>query len=68
MPGLITPGDKFGDDDGSAEPRLEAVLSAYAAGRESEHAVLTVLAHARLLVPVVAALTEVEDAPRPGGG
>lgn len=67
MPDLITPGDEFASDDGSAEPRLEAVLSGYAAGRESEHAMLTALAHARLLVPVVAAVTEVENAPAGAG-
>jgi SseB protein N-terminal domain len=66
VPGLITVGGEFRDDDGSAEPLLAAALSAYAAGREGEHAVLTALAHARLLVPVVAVVTEATDAPQPG--
>ena len=67
MPGLITPDQRFRDDDGAAEPLLAAALAAYAAGRESEHAVLTALARARLLVPVVAAVTETEDARSPDG-
>ncbi len=56
VPDLTVPDERFRDDDGSAEPRLAAALSAYAAGREAEHAVLTALARARLLVPVVAAV------------
>jgi SseB protein N-terminal domain len=58
VPDLTVPSERFRDDDGSAEPRLAAALSEYAAGRESEHAVLTALARARLLVPVVAAVTQ----------
>jgi SseB protein N-terminal domain len=65
VPGLINAGGEFRDDDGSAEPLLEATLSAYAAGRAGEHAVLTALSHARLLVPVVAAVTGVTGAPGP---
>jgi SseB protein N-terminal domain len=59
--GLNTGGQRFAGDDGTADPRLAAVLAAYAAGRESERAMLTVLAGARLLVPLVerpAAATE----------
>jgi SseB protein N-terminal domain len=51
--GLNTGGQRFAGDDGTADPRLAAVLAAYAAGRESERAMLTVLAGARLLVPLV---------------
>lgn len=58
VPGLIAPDQRFRDDDGSAQPRLAAALSAYAAGQETEHAVLTALARTRLLVPVVAAVNE----------
>lgn len=67
VPGLITPDQRFRDDDGAAEPLLAAALAAYAAGQESEHAVLTALARARLLVPVVAVATESADAGSPGG-
>ncbi len=67
VPGLTTPDRRFRDDDGAAEPLLAAALAAYSAGRESEHAVLTALARARLLVPVVAALTETGDARSPDG-
>ena len=67
MPGLITPDQRFRDDDGAAEPLLAAALAAYGAGRESEHAVLTALARARLLVPVVAVVTVTEDATTPDG-
>jgi SseB protein N-terminal domain len=45
---------------------VTAALAAYAAGRGSEHAVLTALDSARLMVPVVAVLAE-EDIPEPGG-
>jgi hypothetical protein len=62
VPGLLPPDQRFRDDDGAAEPLLAAALAAYAAGQESEHAVLTALARARLLVPVVAAVAAAEDA------
>jgi len=61
---------KFAADDGSADPAAAAALAAFAAGTGSEHAALTALAGARLLVPVVAA--EVPDGapdgrpPQPG--
>ena len=45
---------------------MRAALDAYAAGRGSEHAVLTALAACRLLVPVVALLTAGESG-GPGG-
>ncbi len=57
MSGLLSPDQRFRDDDGAADPLLAAALAAYAAGQESEHAVLTALARTRLLIPVVAALT-----------
>ena len=50
----------FGDDDGSASPEVEAALSAYQQPGGSRLATLQVLQHARLLVPVVAVLGEVE--------
>jgi SseB protein N-terminal domain len=49
----------FRDDDGSADPRAAAALAAFASGEGSEHAALTALARSRLLVPVVAAASEV---------
>jgi len=58
-PSLIRP--QFPDDDGGAHPGLRDALAAYEAGRAGEHAVLEQLAAARLLVPVVAILTEEED-------
>jgi hypothetical protein len=67
VPGLIAPDRRFADDDGAAPPRLAAVLRAYAAGQEAEHAVLTVLSHSRLLVPVVAAVTQTEAVRGPDG-
>ncbi|HEX2314313.1 MAG TPA: SseB family protein [Thermomonospora sp.] len=58
-PSLVRP--QFPDDDGSADPALRDALAAYADGRAGEHAVLERLAGARLLVPIVAVLTEEED-------
>ena len=57
---------KFAADDGSADPAAAAALAAFAAGTGSEHAALTALAGARLLVPVVAAAGPAGDPPRPG--
>ncbi len=49
---------QFRGDDGAADPAVLAALAAYAAGQGSEHAALNALAGSRLLVPVVAVLTE----------
>jgi hypothetical protein len=60
------PDSGFSDDDGTADPRLAAALSAYDAApadRTAEGEVLTALRGARLLVPVVALLGEVETGP-----
>jgi hypothetical protein len=51
------------DDAGSADPALATALAAYAADASREPDVLAALADARLLVPVVAALGEVETGP-----
>jgi SseB protein N-terminal domain len=59
--GLTVAEPKFPGDDGAADPAVLAALTAYAAGQGSEHAALTALARARLLVPVVAVLGEVDD-------
>lgn len=69
------PDPGFSDDDGSADPRLSAALAAWAADRTAVGPVLEALKGARLLVPVVAVLGEVEEdskegreAPWKGGG
>ncbi|MFE0426889.1 SseB family protein, partial [Streptomyces sp. NPDC058953] len=54
------PDPGFSDDDGSADPRLTAALAAWAEDRTAHGPVLAALAEARLLVPVVAVLGEVE--------
>lgn len=61
MSGLTIPKPQFPDDDGGADPRLCEALAGYAAGRVGQHTVLRRLQGARLLVPVVAILTEEED-------
>jgi hypothetical protein len=48
---------RFGGDDGRADPAAAVALLAYATAEGSEHAALTALAGVRLLVPVVATLT-----------
>jgi hypothetical protein len=59
----ISGGDPaFGSDDGSAHPDVVAALTEFASGRGSEQTVLAALAASRLLVPVVAVLT---DGPEP---
>jgi hypothetical protein len=55
----ISGGDPaFRNDDGSAHPEVAAALTEFVSGRGSEQAVLVALAASRLLVPVVAVLTE----------
>lgn len=59
MSGHLNPGgQQFRDDDGAADPRVQAALAAYHAGQGSEQDALTALAAARLLVPVVAVLAD----------
>ncbi len=53
MAGLNSGGQRVAGDDGRADPRLAALLAAYAAGQEPEGAVLAALSAARLLVPLV---------------
>lgn len=57
------PDPGFGDDDGSADPALTAALAAYDRDRSTEPELLSALAGARVLVPVVAVLGEVETGP-----
>jgi hypothetical protein len=57
--GHLNPGgQQFRGDHGAADPQVTAALAAYHAGQGSEQAALTALAAARLLVPVVAVLTD----------
>ncbi|MEU8969939.1 SseB family protein [Streptomyces monashensis] len=55
------PDPGFSDDDGSADPRLSAALAAWTEDRGALGPVLEALKGARLLVPVVAVLGEVEE-------
>ncbi|MGI5424685.1 SseB family protein [Streptomyces sp. CA-179760] len=55
------PDSGFSDDDGSADPRLSAALAAWSEERGAVGPVLDALKGARLLVPVVAVLGEVEE-------
>ncbi|ORT59962.1 SseB family protein [Streptomyces sp. CB03238] len=55
------PDPGFSDDDGTAEPELAAALAAWAQDRAAKPRVLAALKGARLLVPVVAVLGEVEE-------
>ncbi|MET8614245.1 MULTISPECIES: SseB family protein [Streptomyces] len=55
------PDPGYSDDDGSADPRLGAALAAWAEDRTAVGPVLEALKGARLLVPVVAVLGEVEQ-------
>ncbi|MET9415501.1 SseB family protein [Streptomyces klenkii] len=59
------PDPGFSDDDGSADAELTAALTAWSAdpGGGAESRVLAALRGARLLVPVVAVLGEVETGP-----
>jgi len=71
VPELITGGLGDPTDRGDADPQVAAALAAFAAGQGSEHAALAALARARLLVPVVAVLTEaapVDGTPASPGG
>ncbi|HET7519529.1 MAG TPA: SseB family protein [Actinomycetes bacterium] len=54
------PDPGFADDDGAADPRLARALADHGAGDAGSAAVLAALQDARLLVPVVAVLGEVE--------
>ncbi|WP_307828170.1 SseB family protein [Nocardioides sp. SYSU D00038] len=58
--GRLLQGPGFPGDTGAADPALAAGLASYAADRTALPEVLAALAGARLLVPVVAVLGEVE--------
>ncbi|WP_328909161.1 SseB family protein [Streptomyces sp. NBC_00234] len=55
------PDSGFSDDDGTAAPELTAALAAWSQDRTAVAPVLEALLGARLLVPVVAVLGEVEE-------
>ncbi|QNP73716.1 SseB family protein [Streptomyces roseirectus] len=55
------PDPGFSDDDGTADPALASALAAWSADRTAVPPVLAALKNARLLVPVVAVLGEVEE-------
>ncbi|MGW2281034.1 SseB family protein [Streptomyces sp. NPDC001770] len=55
------PDPGFSDDDGTAAPELTAALTAWSEDRSAVGPVLAALRDARLLVPVVAVLGEVEE-------
>ena len=55
------PDSGFSDDDGTADPRLTAALAAWSEDRTAQRPLLEALKDARLLVPVVAVLGEVEE-------
>ncbi|WP_330480244.1 SseB family protein [Streptomyces sp. NBC_01544] len=55
------PDSGYSDDDGTADPVLTAALAAWARDRTAIGPVLEALKGARLLVPVVAVLGEVEE-------
>lgn len=54
------PDPGFADDDGAADPVLAEALAEWRGGRRPATAVLAAVCEARLLVPVVAVLGEVE--------
>ncbi|WP_158603013.1 SseB family protein [Jiangella rhizosphaerae] len=54
VPPRRVPSTPFGDDDGSADPRIVAALAAYERGEGGSADVLAALAAGRLLIPVVA--------------
>jgi hypothetical protein len=60
------PDPGFSGDDGSADPALGRALAAWARDPAAEPEVLAALAEARLLVPVVAVLGEVETGAQDG--
>ncbi len=67
MPEQNAGGRPRSGDEGGADPMVAAALSAYAAGTGSEYAALTALAGSRLLVPVIAVLSnEPHDADAAG--
>lgn len=61
MSGRALPTSQFAGDDGSPDPALQSALDRWAEDRAREPEVLHALAAARVLVPVVARMTEAEQ-------
>nr|WP_246402264.1 SseB family protein [Jiangella mangrovi] len=59
-PRRSVPSTPFGDDDGTADPRIVAALAAYDRGEGGSADVLAALAAGRLLIPVVAVAESVD--------
>jgi SseB protein N-terminal domain len=59
--GHSIPQPQFPDDDGTADPRVAEALAGFAERRLGAYSVLAALAGSRLLIPVVAVLTEEEE-------
>ncbi|MFD6952435.1 hypothetical protein A6A08_03610 [Nocardiopsis sp. TSRI0078] len=57
----ITGAQNFRDDDGGADPEVEARLREHASGRTGDRQVLAALSGSRVLIPVVAVATETEE-------
>ncbi|NYH54327.1 hypothetical protein HNR06_003916 [Nocardiopsis arvandica] len=57
----ITGAQNFRDDDGSADPEVEARLREHASGRNGDRQVLAALSGSRVLIPVVATATGTEE-------
>ena len=55
------PPSPFANDDGSADPTLATLIDQWVQGRTPLALVTKVLAHSRVLVPVVAVLDDVHD-------
>ncbi|PSK96827.1 type III secretion system (T3SS) SseB-like protein [Murinocardiopsis flavida] len=51
----------FRDDDGGADPAVRAALDSFSAGGTGERQVLSAIGSSRLLIPVAAVATEVEE-------
>ncbi len=61
--GVTVPEPGFADDDGSVDPWLAEVLSAYDSGAASMPELVSVLSDCRLMTPLVAILDEAEESP-----
>ncbi len=59
--GARVPTPEYADDDGSADPALEAALADYGSGHGSDRAVVAALGGTRLMAPLVAVLDSVDD-------
>ena len=65
--GVSLPEPDYAGDDGSPDPRLADVLSAYEAGRCSRRDVVAALLAARVMTPLVSVLDEAEESSSASG-